>query len=265
MFRTLCLLSIGAMSSPVLAQEGGPDGEGPGGPPRWSLGVAAMLTDSPYAGEGTRVMPIPLVSYQGERFSFKGITAGFRLFGSESLELSAIGKFRFDGFDVKDLGRRELAANGIDYRLLEDRDLGFDAGLGMTWRGAAGELEVELLADATDTSGGQEASVQYGYPIPLGNGRLTPAVGVTWLSKDMANYYYGTLDEEIARGVIAYRPGSATIPHVGLSYFRPLGTRWSMMASFKYSSLPDEITDSPLVERDSDGSGSVFVGFSRGF
>lgn len=173
--------------------------------------------------------------------------------------------FRFDGFTGDDLGRSELAANGIDYRLLEDRDMGFDVGAAMTWKGRAGELEFELLADATGTSKGQEFSLQYRYPIEIGRGQLTPSVGATWMSKDMANYYYGTLDKEVARGVFDYKPGSATVPKIGLQYFRPLGEKWSVMAMADYSRLPDKLTDSPLLEPDTNGTASVFIGLSREF
>ncbi len=249
----------------VSAQEGGP-GDGPQGePPRWGVGLGAILNDSPYAGEGTRVLPIPLLTYQGENFYFRGITAGWTFTRSESFELSAIAKFRFDGFSVDDLGKEELASNGVYYQLLEDRDFGLDAGMNLKWSGSAGEIEVELLADITDTSGGQEASIQYGYPMQLGGGMLTPNAGVTWLSEDMANYYYGTLDEEVARGVINYKPGAVTIPHVGINYFRPFGNNWSLMTTVKYSMLPDEIQDSPFVEADTSGSASILIGIAKGF
>ncbi|MEN0036668.1 MAG: MipA/OmpV family protein [Cellvibrio sp.] len=258
------LLSVISLNT---AAQGGPDGgEGPeGGPPLWGVGLGAMLNDSPYAGEGTRVMPIPLITYNGENFYFRGITAGWTFMRSESLELSAITKFRFDGFSVDDLGRKELADNGIDYRLLEDRDIALDAGLAIKWSGSAGELEIELLADVTDTSGGQEVAIQYGYPMHIAGGMLTPSVGVTWLSEDNANYYYGTLDEEVARGVINYRPDAVTIPHVGVNYFRPLGENWSLMTVVKYSMLPDEIQDSPFIEPDTNGTASILIGISRGF
>ena len=62
----LSLLSLNA-----TAQEGENEGSGggpDGGPPRWGVGLAAILNDSPYAGEGTRVLPIPLITYQGENF-----------------------------------------------------------------------------------------------------------------------------------------------------------------------------------------------------
>jgi outer membrane protein len=266
MKKLLLPLLLSALSFNAIAQTADVDDAMPeDGPPRWGLGVAAIVKDSPYAGEGTQVRPIPLITYQGERFYFRGLTAGWQFIDSESFELSAIAKFRFDGFDVDDLGRAELAANGLDYRLLEDRDDGLDMGLVAKWSGVAGELEAEVLADVADASGGQEMSLEYGYPFDVGKGRLTPNVGVTWLSKDMANYYYGTLDEEVARGVVDYKPGSVTISHVGVSYFRPIGENWSVLGFVKYSVLPDEISDSPFIEPDTDGTASVFIGFARGF
>lgn len=266
MMKLFLPVLLSGLSFGAAAQSGGPD-EGPadGQPPRWGIGVAVAINDSEFAGEGTRVIPLPLVSYNGDRFFFRGLSAGWRIVDNDNFELSVLGKFRMDGFSVDDLGRRELARNGIDYRLIEDRDKAFDVGLGMKWSGKAGELEAKLLADATDTSGGHEFSVEYGYPFQVGQGSLTPNAGVTWMSDDMTNYYYGTLDKEVARGVVDYKPGAAAIPHVGVGYFRPLGEKWSIMGSAKYSLLPDEIKDSPFVEPDTDGTASLFVGFVRGF
>lgn len=234
-------------------------------PSPWGLGVATAVSDSPYAGEGMRVIPVPLVTYRGERFYFRGASAGWIMVAGDGFELAVVAKPRLAGFDAEDLGRSELARNGIDRDLLEDRDNSLDAGLGMSWRGQAGKLEVELLADVADVSGGQEVSVQYGYPIALRKGMLTPTVGMKWLSEDMADYYYGTLDAEVARGVIDYKPGAVTIPRVGISYFRPLGKKWSLLIAAHYDSLPDEIKSSPLIDPDADGAASMFIGFSRGF
>lgn len=256
----LCGLSFAAFAQPASDQEPG------GGPARgWQIGLATVVADSPYAGEGSRVIPIPLLTYQGERAFFRGISAGWTLFGLGSFELAALAKLRLDGFKIRDLGREELAANGLDSRRLEDRDNGLDAGLGLTWSGGAGKLDIELLSDIADKSGGEEFSVQYGYPTALGGGMLTPNIGATWLSKDMANYYYGTREEEVARGVAAYRPGAVTIPHMGLTYFRPLGETWTLLGNLKYSALPEEIKASPLIEPGSDATASLFVGFSRPF
>lgn len=241
-------------SAPAPSQERSP----------WGIGVAAVVSDSPYAGEGTRVIPVPLLSYEGERAYFRGITGGWRLVDTPAFELALLARARLDGFDVDDLDRAQLARNGVDATLLEGRDRGLDLGLGAEWTGAGGALQLELLADATDRSGGQEVSLQYGYPIRLARGLLTPIAGMTWQSDNLVDYYYGTLPREVLRGVPDYRPGAATTPHVGVSFLRPLGNAWSLVGSLRYSRLPDAITRSPLLDPGTDGSASLFIGISRG-
>lgn len=257
---------LSGLSFSAIAQSGGPDeASGEGGPPRWGVGIAVIANDSEYAGEGARVIPFPMVSYNGDRFSFRGLGAEWHFVKTDNFEISALGKFNMGGFKVDDLGKQELARNGIDYRLLDDRKGGFNVGIGAKWSGKAGELEGKLLSDVTGASSGQEATFEYSYPFEVGQGQLSPKVGVTWMSDDLANYNYGTLKKEVARGVVDYKPGSVVVPDIGVGYFRPLGEKWTLMGFAKYSILPDEIKDSPLVEQDKDGTASIFVGFVRGF
>ncbi|WP_434031608.1 MipA/OmpV family protein [[Pseudomonas] boreopolis] len=259
---TLAAGLVAAIGTPFAAAAGESQEEGG---PRRGLGAGVVATDSPYAGEGARTTPFPLVSYEGEKFFFRGITAGWRFIQSGGFTLGGITKMRLDGFDIDDLGREELALNGLDYRLLEDRDDGFDMGLSAEWSGDAGVIEFELLADATGTSGGYQASIAYGYPIQLGKMRVTPNVGVKWLSDDLANYYYGTLDEEVARGVVDYKPDAAAISHVGIDVSRPIGQKWAILASLEYRALPNGLKASPLIEQGRDDETSLFIGISRGF
>lgn len=232
---------------------------------RWSLGLGASVRDSPYAGEGTRIRPWPLITYEGERLFWRGRAGGVHLVSSGSFSLDAILSVRLDGFDIEDLGRRELLANGLNPDLLEDRDDGLDVGLAVGWRGRAGELKLEALADATDASGGYEVKLNYGYALHWGRTTFVPDVGVTWMSKDLADYYYGILDEEVARGVSAYRPGSVVVPQVSVGFSRPFGAKWRMIGAVSYEFLPDEISDSPLLEPDTSGVPRLTIGFSRSF
>ncbi|WP_372393370.1 MipA/OmpV family protein [Xanthomonas sp. NCPPB 3582] len=235
------------------------------GPYRWGIGFGAVALDSPFAGEGTRINPIPLVLFEGQRFFFRGISGGAHLVNGDSFGLDAIVALRLDGVDAKDLGAAELARNGIDRALLEDRDHGVDVGLAGVWRVGAGELELTAKGDVTGTSDGYELTARYGYAIDIGRGQLTPSISVSHLSKDLANYYYGTRDAEVARGVVDYAPGSATVTSVGLTYLRPIGQRWQLLTRLQYSVLPGALSDSPLLEPDRDGVGSVLVGVSWGF
>lgn len=232
---------------------------------RWMLGLGASVRQSPYAGEGTRVRPFPLLRYEGERVFWRGLTGGVHLYDGDVLRVDALAGVRFDGFDIEDLGATELRANGVDPLLLEDRDDGIDAGLRATWRSRAGSLRLEALADVSGTSKGQEVSLEYGYRFDLGRLTLQPNVGARWMSSDLANYYYGVLDEEIARGVTPYRTGSALVPKVGMDVAWPLVGKWALFGALEYEFLPSAITDSPLMEPDTDGTPRALIGISRSF
>jgi outer membrane protein len=231
---------------------------------QWGLGLAAIASDNPYAGRGTRYRPFPLITYDSNRLFFQGITAGVHLLDTSGLEIDLIAEANLDGIDADDLGTRELAANGIDRALLEDRKDSADVGFDVSFSGRYGELKFQALADVLDASGGYEASVRYGYPYALSERlELTPTVGAKWQSADRADYYYGILDEEIARGVPTYRPGSVVVPEVGLDLQYSFAERWVLLGNVKYRALPGKLEDSPLL--DSGQSIRFFMGVLRAF
>lgn len=231
----------------------------------WSVGVAGVLRDSEYAGEGNRSLVVPYVSYEGEWFYWRGATLGYRLAKTDHFSVDGFIAGRLDGIDADHFGVAELAERGIDRDLLEDRDHSIDAGLSATWKGAAGELELDARADITGTSDGYQIAVDYRYPFRIDRVVVKPGIGATMLSDDMANYYYGTLDEEVARGVVDYKPGRATIPHVGVSVIVPFASQWLFIGNAQLRSLPDEIQDSHLVEQGADSVSLLFIGVSRRF
>lgn len=254
----LALSAAVAAQSPPPVDDARPRGE-------WTVGLGAIAIDSPYAGEGSRVRPVPLLGYEGERAFVRGTAAGVHLVQSAGFTLSAIAAVRLDGFDIDDLGRGELLANGIEAALLEDRDDGLDVGLRAGYGGTWGALSLDAVHDVTDTSGGYEIALDYRYTWLLGRAAITANIGSSLLSDDLAGYYYGTLEEEVARGVVAYAPGSAVVHRIGVTWMRPIGDAWQLVASAQASLLPDELRDSPLLDPDSDRSGRLFVGFSRRF
>jgi outer membrane protein len=234
------------------------------GSSHWGLGLGAVVSDNPYAGREVRYRPFPLITYDSDRFFFEGITAGVHVLDTRALEIDFIVEANLDGMDAEDFGARELAANGVDRALLADRkdsaDAGFEVSLSMRY----GELKFQALADVLDASGGYEASATYGYSFELSERlELTPTIGAKWQSADRADYYYGILDEEVARGVPSYRPGSVVIPEVGLDLQYRLADRWMLLSNVKYRALPGKVEDSPLL--DSGQSVRFFIGVLRMF
>lgn len=219
-------------------------------PAGWSLGIGAVTQDTPYAGEDTRVQPFPVVGYEGERVFLRGLAGGVKLVDADGFELSAQLSARLDQVDPDDLGTDGLAANGVDRARLRERDRGVDAGLAARWRGGWGEARASVRRDIADNSDGHEATVEYGFPIPLAGGRLVPRIGATYASDRFADYYYGVDADELLPGGTAYAPGSFWQPHVALEYMRPLGERWMLASRLSWTDLADEVVDSPLVEDD---------------
>ncbi len=230
-----------------------------------TAGFGVLVGDSEYAGEGSRVIAIPIVTYESERFFVQGPQAGVHLYRSGRLTLDATLSARFSGWDADDLGVRELAERGVDRALLEDRDFSADLGFAASWLGTAGKLELAVKSDVLGASEGQEFSVEYTARLPMAGGQLLPGARISYWSDKLANYYYGTFASEEQRGVSAYRPDAFVMPSLRLGYLRPMGENWQAYGAIDYRFLPDEIKDSPFVERGVDGSATLTLAFTREF
>ena len=99
---------------------------------RWHIGLAASVRDSPYAGEGTRTRPLPLLGFEGERVFWRGLSGGVHLVDGPRFTLDAIVSGRFDGFADAASGaelpaRRLLGIGNRQLGLLDLRHQGGDA------------------------------------------------------------------------------------------------------------------------------------------
>ena len=258
--RTFSTLAFLALPATAWAQVSLPASPG------WTAGAGIALIDSPYAGEGSRARPFPLVNFNGERFFLDGISGGVHLYASDRFAFDAVLSARLYGFDISDLGRVELQANGLDPVLLSDRDDGVDAGLRATYRTSSGALSLEGLHDVSGASEGYEVSLEYRHTRLFNRAAVTANIGASWMSSELAGYYFGILDEEVSRGLAEYSPGSVVIPRIGLSLAHPIGSsKWQLLGSVEYQFLPSELRSSPLLEPDSDRMGRLALGFIRSF
>lgn len=86
--------------------------------------------------------------------------------------------------------------------------------------------------------------------MQIGRLSLTPALGVLYYDENFSDYYYGISESESCRsGLASYSAQDAWVPYVSLTAKYPIGEHVVLMASAGYSELPEEITDSPMVDR----------------
>jgi MipA family protein len=250
------------MTSSIVAQAQQREDSGNG----WGIGLGVAIRDTLYAGENNHVQAFPYIHYEGKRFFVKGPMLGYKIVKGEVFTLSGFVAANVNSIDSGDFGAAELALRGIDRNLLEDRKNAADAGFLASFNiESAGEFELDVRGDITGASHGYQASVDYRYPFEVGPVTLIPGIGVTALSDKTANYYYGTLSKEVSRGVVDYKPGRATIPHIGMTAVLPMGSKWVGISGLSVDSYPTEVTDSPLIEKGTDVVPTFFIGAFRNF
>ncbi len=54
----------------------------------WTLGTSVLVSPSPYQGEQDRVMPLPVIGYDNDRFFVQGLSAGAYLWKDQQNQLS---------------------------------------------------------------------------------------------------------------------------------------------------------------------------------
>ncbi|KLD79521.1 hypothetical protein Y886_03980 [Xanthomonas hyacinthi DSM 19077] len=259
------ILSVAILTVPLvaMAQDGKVEDASQG---KWNLGLGVSARTGTYLGQKDKVMPFPVLSYEGERLFLRGGYGGLHLLNNDSFSVSAIVSGKFDGLDVKDMKESTLAKYGLSRSQLEDRKMGADVGIEAAWKGRYGVLAAQALTDATGASKAAEAKLNYQYFWQVGNRwTIVPNVGLTWMSEKRANYYYGTLDKEVARGVASYKPGSLVIPHLSLGATYAINADWKLTGVVSHQILPDKATASPLIQKDKEGVTNIFVGVSRSF
>ena len=230
----------------------------------FSAGLGVVGNTGLYVGEDTNVTPIPILSYEGERFFIRGLYGGMSLYKNELITLNGILSVNMDQLDVDDLSESKLTQKNLSRAQLEDRDISADIGLETILKLPYGIVSVQALNDIGGASDAAEAKINYQYFWRLNNQlMLIPNVGLEWLSDDRANYYYGTLHSEVVKGVEKYTPNSVVIPHISLGASYSFNPKWKATSAVIYKFLPDKIVDSPLV--DTSSTTNFFMGVTYKF
>ncbi|HLS83694.1 MAG TPA: MipA/OmpV family protein [Arenimonas sp.] len=223
------------------------------GPPRWTVGALLIDRADPYLDMDRDPLLVPLLRFEGERAYLRGLRAGWRLVDTGDFELAGLAQARINGYQAKD----SPALAGM-----ADRDDSLDLGLAATWVTPIGGVELALLQDALDRSGGHEASLTWAVTFRRGGWGFLPALTLHWQDADLVDYYYGVRPGEALPGRPAYRGRAALVPELSLILERPLNPQWRLYARFGHRRYPDAIADSPIIERDHASSVMIGLGWS---
>jgi outer membrane protein len=220
------------------------------------VGIAGYL--NPQKGLDIREQAFPMISYTGDRLSFQFTTLTYRLASVGDLQINALASVRSQGYDSK---------NSQYLTGMKDRKDTLDGGLGLDWKG----INLSVSHDILSAHKGSEVSLSYNHGFDLGKLQLSIGGGVNWQSKELTNYYYGVnaaeaktlmVDGKIFNR-IAYHVKSDCIPKANIFMHYALTDSWSLISGAEINFLPQNITNSPIV--DGNISWGAFAGIARSF
>lgn len=210
-----------------------------------AVGAAAATYNVVQRGVENQASALPLIYYEGERLSYLFTTVSYRFIKDAPLEVSVVGSGRLDGYDRND--SQYLTG-------MRTRHGALDIGLEVAWR----NLQLSAVVDASGAHNGTEVSLTYDYGIELGKLMIRIMPGVSWQSSNLADYYYGVRPDEEQAAIhidgamwerTAHRAGDAVTPKLGALALYRITKRWSVLAGVEGVFLPNEIRNSPIVDR----------------
>ena len=212
-----------------------------GPPPGWGAGVAVLAANSPYRGSTPLLLPIPMVTYVGERFSWMGPRAAWRLGRVAGVSISAVATYQFAGALSK--GDNEYFDGMRDPKSTVEGGVEIQTYLPGGFRGQA-----SVKSDLLGVFNGQEAAVTLSRGWTAGALTISPGLGLTGLSGNMVRYYFGVRPDEARPDRPAYSPGATVNGGPRLTVNWRLNERVGVFSLCSVDFLGGEITDSPLVE-----------------
>lgn len=203
------------------------------------LGAIQRLDRTPYKGATTSEDLVPLYMYEGKRFYVHATRVGVKLDQQERHGFEVLLDYRFEGYP----NHRPPVLAGM-----APRQPALQAGVAWRGRSQYGNVDLELLHDANNTSHGSE--LRFGYNLDLHRGRwhFRPSWTVAHRSANLNDYYYGVRAGEATAARPAYRAGAGTDWTFALYGYYELSRRWRLLGGAGVTWLDASVRASPVVD-----------------
>jgi len=222
----------------------------------WSVGAGVGVINSPYKQYDRDVYPVPVITYEGDNFWFRGLGGGYYLWNDQTDKLSIMAYYSPLHFKPGD-------SDSYQMRQLDKRKSTMMAGLSYVHNTEYGFLRTALAGDTLDNSNGFIWDLAWLYRYTNGGLTLTPGIGVEYSSENYNDYYYGVSQREANRsGLNSYNADDGWNPYLELTASYKFATDWNVYGTGRYSHLSDEVKDSPMVDKSWAGLLSVGVTYS---
>ena len=223
---------------------------------QWSVGAGVGVINSPYKQYDRDIYPVPVITYEGDNFWFRGLGGGYYLWNDQTDKLSIMAYYDPTHFKPGDSDNYQL-------RQLDKRKSTMMAGVSWVHNTEYGFLRTALAGDTLDNSNGYIWDLAWLYRYTNGGLTLTPGIGLEYHSENYNDYYYGVSHKESRRsGLNSYDADDGWNPYLELTVSYKFAPDWNVYATGRYNRLSDEVKDSPMVDKSWTGLMSVGLTYS---
>ncbi|WP_448564626.1 MipA/OmpV family protein [Thalassotalea ganghwensis] len=204
-------------------------------------GIGVSVEREIYYGYGNRVIPIPVLGYQGENLSVLGPFINYKLSQRDNLSFSVSLSPRFQGFDEDDSWIFDGMAS---------RKFSFDGGVAVDFDSENFKARLSAKTDILGRHNGNEFELRLAKTFSVGPIFIEPSALINYLDDKLIDYYYGVRDAEETNSRSRYQGSATTNYSLGLSISTPIFFNGFTRFNIEHQWYGTGISNSPLVERD---------------
>jgi len=226
----------------------------------YALGLAYSVKESPYSGGSNSSFAYPyLTSFKHDAFTDDWLILsngdiGARWVNDGGWVLGAVTRIRTQGTGTSVL--EELA--NIDVRKWT-----VEAGPLIGWRRWPVHFELKQYYEIFSSYGGPTGELGVSVPLEYPWGWVVPGVTLVRNSAAHNRYYYGVSGQESGPDLPEYAPGASVNVRAGVDVGYAIRQQWLLTASVTHEWLGKEISDSPIVDKNSTWSANVGIAYNN--
>jgi len=226
------------------------------------LGVTFSATSRLYNNPKTVMARLPYFTANKNGFYINGLNIGYELTvdpdpfvaPEPSLRIDILAVPRFLGYKAEESPVLE-GLEGTGYSV--------HAGVSFSMVNGPVNLNLQLLTDVLDESGGSEIAGTISKTFTWNKLSLTPAFSINWQDDALVDHYYGVSASDATATRAQYSAGSVVNMAVSLTAGYPITSKLNVFGALRMDQFGSEIENSPIVDEDS--TSSATLGFVYSF
>lgn len=224
----------------------------------YSIGLAISASQTPYSGGEDSTFGYPyLTSFRDPSFTDDWLLVEDGNLGIRWVkggwQLGVAGRIQTRGLGTSDAP----ILSGLD-----DREWTLEVTPIIGWRGWPVHINFRTYAEVLGHHDGLVSELDFSLPKEWSRGYIVPAVGFIYQDQDYTNYYYGISPAEALPMRPEYQAGESLNTEVKVRWGYAITNKWLLSGSFGMEFLDDEISNSPVIDKDSLWSVNVGLAYN---